>query len=352
MKLLIFDTIFPVGHKDLNNRLIELMSQFSELIVLNKSGYYSEKQRENIRIKTSNLFLPIVKNVFINQCFQLWNFLIAILTVVFVRYDKVLFFTYDTIGFSIGRFLFLNKNVYLFHHRNTAELSNKYKRIIFSFYSNTVNHIVFTDFIKAYLVNELHVPASSVSVLPHPLIFPDKVSDKQEEMDQTQKMFVGLGYANDEQLLKDIVTKESETHILEKHGVKLILRSKVWNHKGKTISIFKGHLRREEYDHYFYSTKAVLLLYPDSYKNRFSGAIMDAFIHGKVVIGTNVPIASYFSKCYPASCMITTSVDDLFNKIITFEHPSGEIMEKEHSFFLQQHSDQIVMYKLKQILNG
>lgn len=86
-------------------------------------------------------------------------------------------------GFAIARFLFAGKESYLFHHRNTAELSNKYKRKIFLSYANSVNHIVFTEFIKDYLVNELHVTASRVFVLPHPLILPEEKEPYNSNME-------------------------------------------------------------------------------------------------------------------------------------------------------------------------
>lgn len=348
MKLLIFDTIFPIGHKDLNNKLIGLLSGISELMVLNKAGYYSGNRPANVKIRTCKLLLPVIRNVLVNQCCQLWNFLAGFLTVLPVRYDKVLFFTFDTVGFAIARFLFAGKESYLFHHRNTAELSNKYKRKIFLSYANSVNHIVFTEFIKDYLVNELHVTASRVFVLPHPLILPE---EKEPYNSNMEKLFVGLGYANDERMIKEIVQQEAKDHILENRNIRLILRSKEWAYEGKAIKVIKGHLKREEYDRYFNAANAILLLYPESYKNRFSGAIMDAFIHKKVVIGTNIPIVGYFAAQYPGSCMIVGSTDDLFRKIKNFQSPSVIQLEKERSIFFQRHSDQTVLHKLKQIIN-
>lgn len=78
---------------------------------------------------------------------------------------------------------------------------------------------------------------------------------------------------------------------------------------------------------------------------------MDAFIHKKVVIGTNIPIVGYFAAQYPGSCMIVGSTDDLFRKIKNFQSPSVIQLEKERSIFFQRHSDQTVLHKLKQIIN-
>lgn len=350
MRLVIFDTIFPVGHKDLNSKLIDLLSHFTDLTVLNKPGYYTNKYPSNVKICTNKLLLSLNSNIFLNQCYQVWNFLMGFLSVLFVKYDKILFFTFDTVGFAIGRFLFFRKDMYLFHHRNTAELENRYKKKIFLSYANSVNHIVFTDFIKDYLVNELHISPHRVFVLPHPLILPEREDTQINSSDNTNA-FVGLGYANDEQLIKRIVEKESKEHLLEKNGIRLILRSKEWNYDSNAIKILKGHLQREEYDRYFYSAKAILVLYPESYKNRMSGAIMDAFNHKKTVIGTKVPIVSYFSENYPTSCKLIASADELFDILIGFRTPEKEQMKKELDLFTERHSDKVVMHKLEEIFD-
>ncbi|MFR2069499.1 MAG: hypothetical protein ACLS4S_04595 [Bacteroides nordii] len=152
-KILIFDTIFPIGHKDLYQSLITLFPENVELLILNTSDFYNESNKNcSIRYKKI-LHLKERKNLLLNQIVLTINTFIGVIYSYSYKSDIVVFFTFDTLNISIMRFLFRKKNVYLLHHNNTDHLQNKYKKRFFDTYKNKVKHIVFADFIGKYLAS-------------------------------------------------------------------------------------------------------------------------------------------------------------------------------------------------------
>ncbi len=346
-KILIFDTIFPIGHKDLYQSLITLFPENVELLILNASDFYNESN-ENSSIQYKKIIhLKERKNLLLNQIVLAINTLIGIIYSYSYKSDIVVFFTFDTLNIAIMRFLFGKKEVYLLHHNNTDHLQNKYKKRFFDTYKNKVKHIVFADFIGKYLVG-IGVNQSNVYVLTHPLNgFTGSDINKNNI---NKKIYIGLGYANDELLISQIINYENKYHLLYKNDILLIIRSRVQKaYEYKNIRIINGHLPKDEYESIYESSQAVLLLYSVKYMNRYSGVILDAFRHKKKIIGINIPIVKYFSRLYPNNCRTFNSVEDLFLKLIQFNNTV--FSDAEYNQFLTNHSDQKIRKEIIEIFS-
>lgn len=347
MKLLIADTQFPKGHSLLNNRLLMLISQIDEIEeikVINYKGYYVNDYR---KVKYYSIpFLLFCKNFpILNYIFQFVNALIILLKCWNLKYDKILFFTFDTLSFSLFRWGTFTP-IFLFHHNNTDHLQNKNKRKLFGLYGNRVFHIVFADFIREYLVG-IGVKEELIFALPHPLLFSGMVFKPVLGID-CEKMYVALGHANDEKLIREIVEYEYRTHELEKRNIKLVIRSRQnFVYKPQSIEIVHGFLSEEQYQTYYYSASGILILYSTYFQNRFSGALLDAMCARKIIIGRNIPIVRYFAEEYPKCCFLFENVADLFIKLSSVSTGFDNCIYEK---FINQHSDERIKSCLNEIL--
>lgn len=347
MKLLIVDTAFPKGHNKLNNYLLNLLSEveyIDSIKVLNYQNYY---HNENKKIKC-NYTIPLLlrcKKAYVDYLFQFINTLFVTIRCCAIKSDKVFFFTFDTLS-SVLLCLGILPPIYLFHHNNTDHLQNKYKRAFFRLYMNHVKHIVFAEFIRDYLLS-LGVDKDKVYVLPHPLLFSEK-KVRSDLHDINIRVYIALGHANDEALIQELIASELQTRNLENNHVKLIIRS-VSFHKDlpKSIEIINGYLSQEEYDYYYEMASGVLILYPEHFKNRFSGALLDALKAKKIVIGRNLPIVNYFHSKFPECCIVFNEIPDLINKLSCNSTAFDDITYEK---FLSFYSDEKIKYKLNEIL--
>ncbi|QIK59604.1 glycosyltransferase family 4 protein [Dysgonomonas sp. HDW5A] len=349
MEIVIFDAIYPLGHRGLNKKLVSIMSKDYNLILLNNNKFYKDVNFENVTIKNSR-FVSYSNNNVWNIFLYLINVFIAWIALFQNKFDKVIFFTFDTVGFFFCRFLFFNKNISLFHHNNTDHLQNPMKRKIFSMYMNKVNHIVFAGYIKDYLVNEIKVDPSKVFVLTHPIIdkcLVEKENDRSQQK-ESETIYIGLGYSNDQKIINDIIQYEEQTKILEEHNIKLILRSQINVFDSKNIKVIKGFLSREEYDQYYNQSSGLIVLYPSYYKCRYSGSILEAFNSKKRVFGNKIPIVDFFSNNYPENCIEFGSIRELFEKLLYYRKIS--FSEKEYKSFLVFHSEEKIRKELISIL--
>lgn len=315
MKLLIADTKFPKGHLKLNIHLLQLFSQISvidELKVLNYKSFYNIDKIENVLYYNVPI-LFFFKNAYLNYISEFVNTLIVLFRCLTIKFDKIIFFTFDTLPFFLLR-LGISTPIYLFHHNNTDHLQNRYKRFFFKLYMNKVRHIVFADFIRDYLIS-IGVNKRLIYILPHPL--PANLMNIHSTLPlNDETVYIALGHTNDEALIRELINYELVTHILERAHVKLIIRStKEYCNLPPSIELINGFLSSKQYSYYYQIAKGVLILYSRFFINRFSGALLDALCAKKVIIGCNIPVIQYFHNRYPDCCIVFEDVLDLFDKL-------------------------------------
>jgi hypothetical protein len=212
---------------------------------------------------------------------------------------------------------------------------------------NKVHHIVFADFIGKYLIEEIGVSPLKVHTLPHPIVSSCKFNFKASKRTRKERTFVGLGHANEDSFIKEIIEYEKNNNILKVNNIKLILRSNIKFESIENIELITNFLSREEYDSYYSNSEGLIILYPPHYKYRYSGAILEAFNHQKKVLGTNIPIIRHFESLYPNTCYHFNSVAELFKIII---HSDVITCTRETHSFLLFHSDKNVITELNKIL--
>lgn len=348
MKLFVHDTVFPIGHKLLNERLLSYLGEYT-LLISNHNNYYDKLQDNWCYIDCA---LP--KN---NHSPLIARGLTTLGSIAHLQkakkesFDKVIYFTFDTINFAAERFFLKKKDVYLIHHLNTSELINPKKAKIFQTYSNQVKHIVFGDFIKSFLVESLAVDENRVLSLPHPILLNNNqntpAANHLEANNKDQRLWIALGYANDLSLIDEIIKYENKTHLLENNNTKLILRWFKPPLETKSISILSGHLDASVYNQLYSAASGVLLLYPQTYQYRFSGALMDAMANAKPVIGSSIPVTHEFESEYPSFCSSFTSVPDLFAKLIEKNNSKKDCLQSELQKFYLRHNDNLIAKTFK-----
>lgn len=233
----------------MNKHLLEILLQnekITEVKLIDYQDYYANHSNKVTSYNVSFLFQS--KNAYLNYICQFLNSILIVFLCLRMRYDKVLFFTFDTLSFIFLR-LVICKPIYLFHHNNTDHLLNKYKRKIFKTYMNKVNHVVFADFIKDYLVS-IGVSANRIFVISHPLpvlSFTSKIQNTNGP-----NIYIALGHANDENIIHDLIEYEKQKHCLERNNIHLVLRTQnSFNELPLSINIVTGFLEEECYIDYY-----------------------------------------------------------------------------------------------------
>lgn len=345
MRILIADTIFPKGHCCLNKHLLEILfknEKVTEMVIFNYKDYYAIHSNKVINYNVP--FLLRSKKAYIDYVCQFFNSLLIAFLSLRIRYDKVIFFTFDTLSFSFLR-LIICKPIYLFHHNNTDHLQNKYKLMLFKTYMNKVNHMVFADFIKDYLIS-IGVNSNRIYVISHPLPAPSLKGEKVK----MSNIYIALGHANDENIICNLIEYEKQKHCLEKNNIRLILRTRnVYDKLPLSINIVTGFLTEEQYRDYYKEAKGVLILYSDYFKYRFSGVLLDALVARKKIIGRDIPIVKYYAQMYPSCCYSFKGIDDLMKKIV-IDSTTPNVGEEIYNSFFKAHSDQIIASQLNEIL--
>jgi hypothetical protein len=232
----------------------------------------------------------------------------------------------------------------LLHHSNIDDLKKTYKTILFSLYKNRVYHIVFADFLKNRLVENFKVKAENVFVLTQ--VIPDRLRGKTDAYISNMKktFYIGLGYANDEKTIEDIINYEERTNLLKKNNIYLILRSQERTYEGNNIKIITGFLSRSDYENYYNMAHGVIIIYHKKYQYRYSGSITDALNAKKQVIGRIYPGIEWFSKKYPHNCITFDVISDLFQKLILYKDKSPNM--GEYASFLEFHSQSKILNEL------
>lgn len=344
IKVSVIDTIFPIGHKKLNNILINLLPKEElDLLVINSNNFFEEENEKNIKFKKINI-RKNYSRYSLMILFQIVYYFKIWIKLFFRNDDILLFFTFENLAFSFANILFCNKRKILFHHNNTSFLSSKLHLFFFKFYMNSVEHIVFAEFIKKRLI-ELGVKENLIFVITHPI---PKENTVKVSLEKQPSFFLGIGYASDEGLYKEIIEYEGKHNFLRTNDIHIVLRSKKMEFSNTNISIINSHLSEEDYENLNKNSIAILCLYPKTYNYRFSGAILDGLRNRKKIIGTDIPIIQHFSKKYPNLCHSFNDVGDLFMLMKKIKESKFE--EEDYKLFLRDYDDSVIKKQLKKII--
>lgn len=225
------------------------------------------------------------------------------------KVDKILCIAYDLLTFGLVGRKYLKKDIYLWHHAESDELSSKLKNSIFRQYMNKVKHIVYTPFIKDFLIS-FGVEEDRVFVCPFV-----KTSYQSLAGNSDKNFYIAPSGSNDEQFCKALVDYEKRTGFFINNNIRFLIKSFDSVFNDGYLTLYNRYLSFNEYDELYRKAAAVIIPFPKSFNMRESGTIIDALSSGKRVIANNIPTVRYYQ--YICSS-IDSNVVSIFNNIEEF----------------------------------
>lgn len=342
MKILYLDFLYPKSHIRQNTTYISLMSEIADVYVLTPKGRYNSLPAKVNVIE--NNFLKVRQGRFMNRLSTLKVMFLSAITVQRLKPDYIFVTSYDTMMFALGVLLFPEKHkIFLLHHFNIDELNNKVKFWFFKKYMREVNHIVFEDFIKEYLVEKCELEEKSIHVLPHQL------NRNSTEGYAKKYTCVGLSSSNDENIISEIIDIEKKEELLKRSGRKVILKSKYIEFDNGFLKVVKGYLDNDQYTKYINNSFCIYMPFPTTFRYRMSGTLVDALSNNKILIGNNIPIIQWYASKYSEVCKIVNSAEDFFKCILSLEMTVKDQQVKDFKRFQVDHSEEKIKAILKDI---
>lgn len=348
MRNLLYIDLFPEkAHTNFNKILIDNLSDNFNVEIFTQVNYFDKKTLKKNSIKEYKL---ISIKYFSKITIRIRSIYIILKSLKLIEKNNnnlILIPTFETVTFYLYKLIYKNlKNFYIIHHLNIDELKNPIKKWIFKKYMNTVNHIVFEDFFKQYLVNEIGINNELVYVMHHPLM---QINNFSKIESDRKKICIGLSNSNNENLIEEIIETEKNERILEKSNTFLILKSKNLKFTSNHLNVFNNFISIELYNSYIDQSSIFLMLYSENFKYRESGFMYDGLSNKKIVIGNDVPILNLYSKLFPLICKIGLSAKEIL-ELISSTTISIEA-DKQFDEFLNKYSNKIFFQQLNKILN-
>lgn len=342
MKILYVNFINEVwGHKRLDENIIEYLATFADVTVISPIDWYSNLPN-NVRVIQYTLKSKSKKNSKKVYHYSLEIMKFASKIDKKVKFDYIFAATFHTYVQALGRFLFKNLNrIYLMHHYNTDTLERKKSNFFFSLYVNKVNHIVFEKFIGDYLMEKYGLKKERILILPHPLY--------KNTIENISPKFacVGISNSNDENFIKEIIMIEKKQKIIKENKIHVILRSKTQTFDNGYLKVFTGYLEQKDYNYLINNTRSIFMPFPQSFKHRMSGTLMDALSNGKILLGTDVPLLKLYQKKYPHICNVVKSPNEFINEVINISDFNLNDIKHEFNLFEIDHSSKKIIKILK-----
>lgn len=344
MKKILYMNLLPnnVGQKRMDINIIKELGKVSNLTVLSPMNWYAQKfdyvNYEDIQYKFDNrtkvkYFLNNIHSILKAVIYDKKNY-----------YDYFFFASYETCEFLLMSLLLprIKDRVYIVHNNNIDFFErNKLKKMCFNWYARRIHHIVLEEFIKEHLVESYGLDADKVHCLPHPL---NHIMEKQEKVYDC----VGISNSNNEDWIKAILSLEQEKKIFQNNNLRIVLRSKKLSFDDGYLKIINGFLEDSKYYNFILSAKSIFLPYPETFKYRMSGSLVDALSNNTAVIGTDIPLFRFFEKKYATTCVTVKSYEEFVNCMMKM---NNVCCDDDCENFRQSHNQNILRNKLINIFN-
>lgn len=172
------------GHKTLDRKMIELMSNIGEIdVISHEKGWYSDISEY---VKNEYYVMPFQMDLkkevpFHIRLYAKINDPVRVLYVYYVfrfinnlnnvnNYDCIYFGALDWCTFALSKYLFSNMDkIYLVVH-NTEVFNNFVYRILFYSFKNKINYAVTEKCAVDYFIKKNQLEKKRVHYIPHPLI--------------------------------------------------------------------------------------------------------------------------------------------------------------------------------------
>lgn len=340
MNLLIADFLFVKAHKDMNINFIKAVAKFAVADVISLNGYYDD-QKELLKKKDVGFIDVSAEEKNGSIASRLFSLKLMKKTATIAnkgKYDVVLCLGFETILFGIGLSNFKGVPMFVFHHKNIDELTNSIKRVAFKGYQNKVYHVVFEEFFRNRLVEEIGVSDDKVFVIPHPV--------KPIGSLQVDKKYdcIGLCNSNEESFIQEIIERDKD--FAERH-LSILLRSKTKEKKDGAVQVINGFIEKRTYDELMAVSKTIFVPLPETYVYRLSGSIYDALSREKVVFTTSKYYAEDYERRYPGTCCYVGSIDQLIQRL---QKRNDSDASASFNKFIYDHSVDVVSLDIERIV--
>lgn len=333
------------GNKRVDMAIISALSSFSNLTVVFPEKWFESSLPSNVT--SIEYALPRTRfqgNKRIQHYLTHLNILKEAVAIDKTSgFDFLFFASYHTYVMALALLKFKrSKQIFILHHNNIDNMERSKKaQWFFRLYANSVNHVVFEDFIGEYLIHKYGIKKERVFTLKHPLNVVE--SDIERIYD-----CVGISNSNSEQWIDDIITLEQNEKVFLKSKKTVVLRSKEKEFDDGALKVVKGYLSDQSYYDYIGKAKRIFLPFPESFKYRMSGSLVDALSNNVEVIGTKTPLFLDYERRYPGVCHTVENSQQLVEKLLCSEFTSEE-QNKNFDKFRKIHSEKEIVEQLKKI---
>lgn len=350
MRILLFDALFPRGHKVQNNSFIRLLDKMGvDLYICAEHGWF--ELNNNVHLIKKSWVRPgeNSSNAFIYRMKILQNFKMLESAIKETNPDIVFIVSYDILSLAVffPRLIKFRKKFLLLEHNNVDQLNNKIKRIAYALFKNFFHHLVFEDFIRKRLI-ELGVKANLISIIPH--LYNQKINlPSVDKNDESIDHFhcVALSSSNDDSLISKIIEYENQKQILRKNNIRVFIKSKTLDYDDGYLVVKRGYIPSEQYDSLIRKCKVSYAPFESVYQYRMSGWIVDSFSAHKCVVATSFKLAVEYEKLYPGLiyvCDEPVAALDLICDLCK----SNE--KKQFDKFEYDHSEHLILKAFQQVM--
>ncbi len=344
MKILYLDFLYPKGHLKQNEIYISLIAKFAKVFVLCDAEKY--------HLNSKNVELIINQDLHIRD----GRLLTRLDTVRVMAYsqkvakminpDIIFISSYETITYAIFSNFFSKKyRTFILQHSNIDELTNRFKRILFSIYCKKTNFVVFEDFIKDYIRDKFKVDQQRIFVLPHQL------NHYQYQKSDNIYDCVGLSFSNDEDTISEIIEHETKFETFKNNQKKVILKSRYQKFDNGYLKIINGYIDDETFSDYINNAKSMYIPFPKSFQYRMSGTLIDALSKKSIVYGNRIPVIENYAQKYKHLCRVVDSPLDFVDSIVNEVNNESKSLDSDYLKFCNDHSNQRILTIFRELFS-
>ena len=339
--LLIADPISPRGHKFFDTLYISELKRTTENILF----LASDEITRNIMDDIQKINLPSKMFKYrssIDYRIKMWQKL-NIISKFKNKYNckNTLFLSYENISTAIIAHRF--ERLFVVNHNNIDEiLTSKVKHLFFTSLPINVEHIVFHQYIKNYLNNEVKIK-NKINVIHHPaLLFDDKPYEKPSPI-------VVFAPSSSSDFTLDKIKYFFNILLKMKKLVTIVTKNRFRNFLPNSLNIIsKDYFTIEEYKKWMVTADVVFV--PLNFKYRISGVIIDALANNNLVFTTKCPFTEGYKRDYPFMIHFVETINSNKDILEIIKYSSNNCFLKDRKKFIKDHSILNISKKIKEII--
>ncbi len=340
----IAEILYPVGHKPIDKKIVDILAEEYNLVVLNYRQFLDETRRDLPNVQYIELPRQIIikKHQPFIQAGIRYNLHVIKKALRNIDFDAILFLSCNNALLGLMRREFGDKRIFVMHHNDIDALKTEKQLSAFRKGMNSVEHITVADFISEGLSKKTGCPIERIYTVPHPIT--SKVLDCSD-LNNRQKLLVGLGLSNDEGFIDRCIEIDKELKAPLSYSI--VLRSTEKEYVGTSLKVIKGYLDDKTYNDYYYNAEAIIVCYPNHFENRYSATLIFAVAQNGKVIFNDFPMGRVESKKYPKIMRAIKEPKELFS--IEDDYFGSPVDYADRARFLDDHSDKRVTEEFRAI---